>query len=188
MARLSVDDLRRKMKRAIRTVLVCFALPCCGEAPDRDPGSEIRAMPNFERRDSPVTLLKQFPDGTLLVSLRPKIYLDESGCIMVSDGAGSTFSIAHYVIAFSLKKTRYWTILGTNLGEGPPVRLDSEKEYRCLIKISGADEGKADRLFSILEIWDGVDLIYERKYQAVEQDGADQPAPESKPEGDPKPQ
>jgi hypothetical protein len=157
------------MKPAIPIVVACFGLPCWAEEPVSAPIAAPPAITIQKRQDSPAALLEKKPDGKLLVSLRPQVYLDPLGCVMVSDGQGNTFSQMHYVIAFSLEKTRYWTIWGTSPGGGPPVKLDSKKDYKCLIKVSNPSQDGVDIPCSILKIWDGAVLIYERKERAEPQ-------------------
>jgi hypothetical protein len=154
------------MKLIVSIVFACFCAPCWGEEPVSEPEAKIRAIPTLEKQESPATLLKKNPDGTLLVSLRPQVYLDELGCVMVSDGNGNTFPRMHHVIAFSLEKIRYWTIWGTSPGGGPPVKLDPKTDYKCLIKTSNPIPEGVDLPCSILKIWDGGNLIFERKEKA----------------------
>jgi len=121
-----------------------------------------------EKQESPATLLEKNSDGTLLVSLKPQVYLDELGCVMVSDGKGHTFSQKHHIIAFSLEKTRYWAIWGKSPGGGPPLKLDPKADYKCLIKPLDSNQENADQPYSILKIWDGSNLIYESKEKALQ--------------------
>lgn len=176
------------MKRAILAALFCF-VPCPGEGQTSDPDDASREIPAFEKRDSPASLLKRNPDGTLLVTMKPQVYFDELGCVMVSDRQGNTFSRIHHMIAFSLEEIRYWTIWGSSPGGGPPVKLDPKKDYKCLVKVLGSKQDQADRPCLILKIWEGDKVIYESAGNA-EQGGAGQPAtaPESKRKVDPEPQ
>jgi len=151
------------MKTILLTVLVCLAVPCWGEEPAASPSDTSTENPIFQKRDSPTTLIERNQDGTLLVSLKPQVYLDELGCIMVADEQGNTFSQMHYIIAFSLQEVRYWTIWGTSPGGGPPVKLDSRVAYKCLIRPLASDQNGEDVPFSILKIWNGSELVYEQK-------------------------
>jgi hypothetical protein len=151
------------MKLVIPVVSACLFVPCWSDEPLSNPSAKPAATPTLEKQESPATLLEKNSDGTLLVSLKPQVYLDELGCVMGSDGKGNTFSQMHHIISFSLEKTRYWTIWGKSPGGGPPVKLDSKKDYKCLIKISNPNQGNVDSGCSILKIWDGSNLIYEQK-------------------------
>jgi hypothetical protein len=151
------------MKRATQLLaLMCCWVPCLGEERKPDPGSIPREIPTFDKQDSPATLLKENADGTFLVTLTPHVYFDELGCTMVSDERGNTFSKVYFIIAFTLDKSRYWTIWGSRPGESPPVKLDPKKEYKCLVKPLDSTKGEANRPCSIMKIWDGEKLLFER--------------------------
>lgn len=151
------------LKRTVAIAFVCLLVPCWGEEPVAPPDAKPITLPTLEKRDSPAVLLKKNTDGTLLVSLKPQVYLDELGCVMVSDAEGNTFSQMHYMIAFSLEKIRYRTLWGTSPGGGPPVKLDPQTEYQCLIETPLPAKEREDVACSILKIWQDGKLIYERK-------------------------
>ncbi len=151
------------MKLAVSIVFACFLSLCWAEEPASDPKAKPPSIPLFEKKDSPVTLLKENPDGTLLITLRPQIYFDELGCTIVVDQDGNTFSQMYHMIAFSLKDIRYHTIWGVMLGSGPPVKLDPTIDYKCLIKTEEPKEKEVSSSFSILKIWEGEKLVYEQK-------------------------
>jgi len=151
------------MKLAASLLLTCLLSICWAEEPISDPSAKPPLIPNWKKQDSPVTLLKENPDRTLLVSLRPQIYLDELGCTIVADQHGHTFSQMHHMIAFSHKDVRYYTIWGTSPGAGPPVKLDPTIDYKLLIKPGKLEKNETSISFSILKIWNGEKLIYESK-------------------------
>ena len=183
----------KKMKRylAFMTLVVLLASSCQKQdakvnrslqQPEPAPSSKTpvgakeltKGLPLGSHTNSPASLLMKNHDGTLLIKIKPHVYMDELGCTMVMDGDGNTFSQLYHVIAFSIETKQYYTIWGVRFGKGPPINLDQEKEYRFLVKPYRQADFKDESVpCQIIKIWDGDRVLFEKQQKAQPTDTPD---------------
>jgi len=129
-----------------------------------NPDKVAEELPLASHTSSPASLVKENADGTLLIKIKPHVYMSEMGCTMVSNEQGDTFSQLYYVIAFSIQAKQYYTVWGVHFGKGPPLKLDREKEYRFHVKPYRKADFKDESVpCAIIKIWEGDDVVFEKQ-------------------------
>ena len=170
------------MRYLICFVLLFFILTTCARRgskanrtlekdPDSSYSSEVslgadevlKEKPLRSPTRSPVSLLKKNSDGSLLIKIKPQVYMSEMGCEIVMDVMGNQFAQMHYVIDFYIQEKYYYTIWGLLFGRRPPIYLGREKEYRFLIKPDSEKDLTGESIyFEIIKIWDGGRVVFEQ--------------------------
>ena len=116
----------------------------------------------FSPKKSAAMLVNRNLDGTMLIDVWPHVYMSGLGCTMVMTEHGATSEI-YYVIGFSIEGRYYSTIWGSHYGSPAPFHLDSQKNYRFLIKpLRKPDDEKASIHFVILEVWHDGRLLLDK--------------------------
>ena len=114
MQRKNADSVgwARTMKYAIMMILLSLGLLSGCQKSKPEPAAEapveikelVEGLPLSSHTSSPVSLLKREGNGTLLIKIKPHVYMDEMGCTMMSDDMGNTFSQMYQVAVPSYRQ------------------------------------------------------------------------------------
>jgi hypothetical protein len=130
------------------------------------PKRSKEGVPLHPRTMSPASLLKRNADGTLLIAIKPRVFMDELGCTIATDEQGNDFSVMYHVIAFTLEGQRHYTIWGADPGERSPVALDPSTEYTFLVKpYREVDDKEESVRLEVLEVRHQGKLLFRKKQE-----------------------
>ena len=112
--------------------------------------------------NSTIKVLKKNPDGTVLILAKPRFWMSELGCVMLSDGSANIYTLA----TFAIEGVSYDTIWSSRLSPAP-LELSAGKTYRMQLRLE--DRKEYGRWCDILKMWDGERLLLDRTQKLQQQ-------------------
>ena len=110
-----------------------------------------------------IKVLKKYPDGTVLILAKPRFWISELGCVMLSDGSANIYTLA----TFAVEGVSYNTIWSSRLSPAP-LELSAGKTYRMQLRLE--DRKEYGRWCDILKMWDGKTLLLDRTKKVQKQE------------------
>ena len=113
--------------------------------------------------NSTIKVLKKNPDGTVLILAKPRFWISELGCVMLSDGSANIYTLA----TFAVEGVSYHAIWSSRLSPAP-LELSAGKTYRMQLRLE--DRKEYGRWCDILKMWDGKTLLLDRTKKVQKQE------------------